>query len=73
MTYEEQLENVQKAIEAIELGGQEYSLEVSVTGGNSSKRGMTRADLGRLYKREAFLRKMIDRQQGGGCYEVICD
>ena len=54
-----QLENVQKAIEAIEIRGQEYTIDV-----NGNKRALTRADLKALYQREQYLLRLIRRQQG---------
>ena len=52
MTLEEQLASVQKAIQHIEAGGQEYEIEVTTTDGSKSKRKMTRAQLKTLYSRE---------------------
>ena len=56
-TYAEQLANVQAAIAAIETGAQSYSV------GGRSKQA---ADLAVLYKREAYLRVMVDRDADGG-------
>lgn len=56
-TYEEQMEEVQTAIATIESGAQSYSI------GN---RSFTRADLGTLYDREKWLRKMATREAAGG-------
>jgi methylphosphotriester-DNA--protein-cysteine methyltransferase len=60
-TLEEQLESVQKAIEAIEGGGQELDVEV-----NQNRRRVSRADLRELYKRETQLKMAIKRKNGGG-------
>lgn len=54
-TLEEQLLNVQTAIEKIELGAQSYQI------GN---RRLTRADLKTLYAREAALRSAIAAANG---------
>lgn len=56
-TYAEQLDEVQAAIEAIEVRGQSYSI-----GGRS----LTRADLKTLYAREERLRALVDRAARGG-------
>ena len=56
-TYQEQLENVQAAIEKIEDSGQAYSI---------SGRSMSRADLPTLYERERWLRKKAAREARGG-------
>lgn len=59
-TYAEQLEDVQTAIAAIEGGAQEYSV------GGAVSRSVKRGDLGTLYKRETWLRKMAARESRGG-------
>lgn len=56
-TYAEQLEEVQAAIATIESGAQSYSI---------SGRALSRADLGTLYAREKWLRKMADREENSG-------
>ena len=56
-TYAEQLEDVQATIQRIEQNGQSYGI-----GG----RNLTRADLGRLYQREEWLRRRVDRAARGG-------
>jgi len=56
-TYAEQLEEVQTAIATIESGAQSYSV---------SGRALSRADLGTLYAREKYLRKMAQREENGG-------
>lgn len=56
-TYAEQLESVQAAIEAIELRGQTVTI---------NNRTLGRAELPALYRREARLRTLIDRQARGG-------
>jgi hypothetical protein len=56
-SYEEQLEAVQTAIDAIEGGAQSYTI---------SGRALSRADLGTLYQREKYLRRMVDREAAGG-------
>lgn len=60
-TYAEQLTDVQKAIEAVENNGAEYEIWV-----NGNKRRVRRGDLATLYKREAWLRRMVQRECGGG-------
>lgn len=65
-TLKQQLESVQKAITAIEGGGQEVDIEV-----NQNRRRVTRADLRDLYRREYQLKMAIERQNGGGVVYVI--
>ncbi len=65
-TLEQQLESVQKAIMAIESGGQEIDIEV-----NQNRRRVTRADLRELYRRENQLKTAIRRQNGGGIIHAI--
>jgi hypothetical protein len=65
-TYREQLDSVQKAIEAIETSGQEADLEV-----NLNRRSIKRGDLKELYRREAFLRRMVEREDGLGTSIVV--
>ena len=60
-TYEEQLEQVQTAIAAIEGGAQSWSISTS-----QSTRTYTRADLKTLYDRERFLELKIERRKRGG-------
>lgn len=60
MTLEEQLESVQKAIAAIESGGQETDIEVS-----DNRRRVVRGRLKDLYDREARLQMAIRRRNGG--------
>lgn len=55
-TLEEQLESVQNAIEAIENGAQEYSI---------NDRTVTKGDLEILYRREARLKRAIERDKDG--------
>lgn len=52
-TYLEQLEEVQIAIGVIETTAQSYTM---------GTRSLTRADLGKLYMRERFLRSMANRE-----------
>ena len=59
-TYQEQLEDVQAAIEKIESDGQAYSMD---RGGFAVSN--TRGQLATLYKREAYLRAMVAREQRG--------
>lgn len=59
-TYEQQLEEVQAAIEKAE-NAQLYEIN---TGGIS--RSITRATIFRLYEREKYLRRMVDREKSGG-------
>jgi len=56
-TYAEQLEDVQTAIAQIEGGAQSYSIR---------SRSYTYADLGALYKRERWLRKMATTEDARG-------
>ena len=56
-TYNEQLEEVQAAIAAIEGGSQSYTI-----GGRSLSRG----NLKDLYEREKWLRTMANRETNGG-------
>ncbi len=56
-SYQTQLESVQAAIAAIEGGAQSYSIQ---------GRTLARGDLGTLYEREKYLRKMADRDSRGG-------
>ncbi len=63
MTPEEQLASVQKAIAAIESGGQEVEIEV-----NQNRRNVVRARLKDLYEREAKLKMAIRRQNGGSIF-----
>jgi hypothetical protein len=60
-SYTEQLEEVQAAISAIETNGQQYQIA-----GGSTSRMLTRADLGKLYKREEYLRMKVSRESRGG-------
>jgi hypothetical protein len=55
-TYAEQLEEVQTAISAIESGAQEYQI-----GGKRVRKG----DLAALYKREEYLRSMVNEDAYG--------
>jgi hypothetical protein len=66
MTLEEQLESVQKAIQAVETGGQETYVEV-----NQNRRDIVRAKLKDLYEREAKLKMAIRRQNGGAISHAI--
>jgi len=56
-SYQEQLEQVQAAIKAIEAGAQSYSI---------AGRAVQRADLQKLYEREKYLKTMIAREELGG-------
>ncbi len=67
-TLEQQLESVQKAITAIESGGQEVDIEV-----NQNRRRVRRGDLRELYRREYQLKMAIMRQNGGGAFYGIPD
>ena len=69
-TLEQQLKDVQRAIEKIETGAQEYEFEVSPGDGGSAKRKVRRADLKMLYKREAFLKREIERQTALPFFQV---
>ncbi len=65
-TYAEQLADVQRAIEAVETNGAECEIEV-----NGNRRRLRRGDLATLYKREAWLKQMIQRECGGGYTPVV--
>lgn len=54
MTLEEKLQQVQDAIAAIEIGGQEYQI---------GSRRLKRADLGLLYSREKDLQAQIEYEE----------
>ncbi|MFQ5473939.1 MAG: hypothetical protein ACE5FA_13800 [Dehalococcoidia bacterium] len=56
-TYQLQLEQVQAAIDAIELRGQSYAI---------GERTLKRSDLGELYRREERLRRLAKREAAGG-------
>lgn len=56
-SYQTQLERVQTAIAKIENGAQSYQI---------NGRSLTRADLGELYDREKWLRKMAGRESNNG-------
>ena len=69
LTVEEQLAQVNEAIAAIEIGGQEYQI---------GSRRLKRADLSLLYKRQAELQSMTVDQCGnstllGGAHVAIFD
>lgn len=69
MTIEEQLAQVNEAIAAIEIGGQEYQI---------GSRRLKRADLALLYKRQGELQSMVADQCGnstllGGAHVAIFD
>lgn len=59
MTIEEQLKQIQEAITAIEIGGQEYQI---------GQRRLKRADLSLLYKRQRQLQSQLEYEnnQSGG-------
>lgn len=56
-SYQTQLERVQQTIADIETRGQSWSVD---------DRAQTRADLPALYRRETWLRKMVERESIGG-------
>jgi len=56
-SYTQQLERVQAAIAAIESGEQSFEI---------NGRTVRRADLKTLYDREAYLRRMVEREKRGG-------
>ena len=58
-TLEVQLERVQQAIAAIELGAQEYEI---------NNRRVTKADLATLYRREAALKAAIAERDGSNLF-----
>lgn len=60
-TFAEQLASVQEAIATIESGAQSYTISTP-TGSRSGTRG----DLAALYRRETWLRMMVDRETRGG-------
>ena len=59
--YKDMLARVRQAIMGIETEGQAVDLEMD---GVSEK--MTRANLATLYKREAYLLRMVEREERGG-------
>lgn len=61
-TYQVQLERVQETIAAIEGGSREV---------RRGERTYTEVDLPALYKREAQLRKYVDRQASKGPRQVV--
>lgn len=60
-TYTQQLEEVQSAISKIESGAQAYTI-----GEGGATRTLTRANLADLYKREARLIILVERESRGG-------
>lgn len=65
MTTQEKLEQIEKAISAIENGAQEYRI-----GGNKSVR---RADLSTLYNERRMLQRQLNEENGGGVYVASFD
>lgn len=59
-----QLEQLNKAINAIENGAQEYRI---------GSRSLRRPDLSLLYKERRLLQQQIDHQNGGGVYVAVFD
>lgn len=59
MTIQEQLQQVNDAIAAIEIGGQEYQI---------GSRRLKRADLSLLYRRQNELQQQLEAQQIDGIY-----
>ncbi len=69
MSVEEQLAQVNEAIAAIEIGGQEYQMGPS---------RLKRADLSTLYQRQKELQALLDNQNTsstllGGTYVAVFD
>jgi len=64
MTLQEQLDQINKAIAAIEDGAQEYRI------GNRSLR---RPDLATLYRERRELRRQLYEENGGGIFVAIFD
>jgi hypothetical protein len=67
-SYTDQLTDVQNAIHEIETKGAETEIEV-----NGNRRRVKRGDLGMLYKREAYLLRLVEREtRQGPTYVVPC-
>lgn len=64
MTTQEQLDQINAAIAAIEGGAQEYRI------GNRSLR---RPDLGVLYQERRNLKQQLYQESGGGTYVAVFD
>jgi len=60
-TLDDRLKSVEKAIAAIESGGQDAEIEV-----NGDRRRITRAAIKELYQERRRLVMAINRQDGGG-------
>lgn len=59
MTTQDQLTQINSAIDAIENGAQEYRI---------GSRQVRRADLSVLYKERRILQQQLDQESGGGVY-----
>lgn len=64
MTTQEQLDQINRAISAIESGAQEYSV---------GSRRLRRADLATLYKERRILQQQLVQESGGGTYVTVFD
>ena len=64
MTIQDQLEQINKAIAAIETGAQEYSI---------GSRRLRRADLSVLYQERRLLQRQLDEQNGFNTSVAIFD
>lgn len=64
MTTQEQLDQINRAISAIESGAQEYS---------AGSRRLRRADLATLYKERRILQQQLVQENGGGTYVTVFD
>lgn len=64
MTTLEQLDQINRAISAIENGAQEYS---------TGSRRLRRADLATLYKERRILQQQLAQENGGGTYVTVFD
>lgn len=64
MNTQEQLDQINRAISAIESGAQEYSV---------GSRRLRRADLATLYKERRILQQQLVQESGGGTYVTVFD
>lgn len=64
MTLQEQIDQINKAISAIEGGAQEYRL---------GSRSVRRPDLSLLYKERRLLQQQLFQESGGATYVAIFD
>jgi hypothetical protein len=64
MTTQDQLDQINKAISAIENGAQEYS---------TGSRRLRRADLATLYNERRILQRQLYEESGGGTNVTVFD